>query len=268
MIIDPKLNIAYIRHMGSIRVEGFISLVMELVCHPLYAPGINVLYDYRFANFDAVTTTDMETFSGYLQRQRKDIYNQVAIVVGRGQDLSISYLWQSVSIHLAHKRKVFQSMSKGESWLFSNSTPGIKSIYLQTDAHLESIKNKRNHHVIDKTGQILKSSVKSPLDEMPLQGRNISEILHVSYAYPLACMLRKVLKTKKKAWITLRVGTHDFAERIMTLDNDRAYLEEYDISGMGAYEIERLKWEVDENQRPHRTWSTDVASFMPLPTGP
>lgn len=51
----------------------------------------------------------------------------------------------------------------------------------------------------------------------------------------------------------------------MALDSDTAHLEEYDISDMGPYEIERLKWEIDENPFTHLPWSHDEAILDSTP---
>jgi hypothetical protein len=248
IIFNTDLRLAYVKHKGPIQADGFIQLVMDIVSHPHYVPNINVLYDYRLADFSRIRREDMDKFYNYLTHQRKNMYNQISIVVDNDDDFITSSIWQSYSSGLPHKRKVFKSIFQGESWLFENALPQIKNRYQAMNSHLEKIKNNRDHHVVDQDGTILDSTVTAPLDNIPLQGRKIPDILHDAYAYPFMCLLRRVIKTRKKAWMNLRVGHQDYAECITPIDRNKAHVTEFVISGMGEYEVERLKWYHDEHK--------------------
>ena len=247
IIITPHLNLAYIYHKGPIQAEGFIQLVMDLAFHPLYIAGINILYDYRNADFSSVQQKDLDRFYAYLQIQRKNLYNRVAIVVAKDDDDIADALLQINCRSLPHKRKIFTSISRGESWLFETAPPQVKKRYRQMDSHWEMVKSRCAHHVMDQNGTIIKSTVTDPVDGIPLPGRNISDILHRSYAYPFQCLLRRVLKTQKRSWINLRVRNDDYASRIIAIGSRRAHVSEFLISGMGTYEVERLKWLAPKN---------------------
>ncbi len=242
IIITPHLNLAYIKHKGPIQADGFIQLVMDLASHSLYVPGINVLYDYRHTDFSEIQQKDMKRFHEYLLIQRKNLYNRIAIVVNNDDDFVTSSLWQIHASTLPHNRKMFKSIVQGESWLFETAPTQIKDQYHQMNHHGEIVKNRCVRHVIDQEGTIVTSTVTNPIDGIALPGRNISDIFHKSYAYPFQCLLRRVIKTRKHSWINLRLFNHDYADYIVPMNSHSAHVSEFLISGMGDYEVERLKW--------------------------
>ena len=265
IIIDPNLNIAYIRHKGSIQIDGFINLGIKLALHPQYVPGINVLYDLRFTDFSRFTSADMKEVPVYLQLQGKNIHNRVAVVVEGKNDFYAGSIWQSIFKHLPSECKVFQSIANAEAWLFTDSVPELVKRYNRIQTNLKKVRKNRHHHVLNQTGTVLYTTVSEPLDGIPLAGRTIEAFLPTPYVYPFSCQLRRVLKTGKRGWTDLQLFNHEFTICLFFMDSCRVHGVEYDTTDMGAYAVERLKWEIDAAPPP--VLPPDL-SALPCPPAP
>ncbi|WP_212637541.1 hypothetical protein [Desulfocicer vacuolatum] len=228
------------KHKGPVKPDGFIQPFMDIATHPQYLPNMNILFDYRLADISNLLLKEITAFHNYLMDQHQRWYNRISIVVDNGvfQDKICPLPFKEFS----QKEKIFQSIFQGEAWLFKNTQPQIKASYQSMNQHMEKIRNLHDHHVMYKDGTILSSTVKMPLDNIPLRGRKISEFLHDAYAYPFMCLLRRVTKAQKKAWINFRIHHQDYAHCIIPIDSTKAHVTEFNISGMGEYEVERLKW--------------------------
>ena len=249
IIIDPHLNLAYVKHAGPLHAEEFVDMVVNIASHPYYLPGIRVLIDYQDADFSDIRPRDIKKICEYLMLQRENFYHRAAIVLNPADGFIIKRLWQTNASPLAHEQRAFYSMFQGESWLFNDAGETAKEKYQKVKQHSEKIKKECFHHLISREGTILNSTVTASLDGCRLPGRNMADILHSTFLYPFMCMLKMVLKTQKQAWINVRIKQHDYANHIRPADQHRAMITAYAISDMGDYEVERLKWHGKTTQK-------------------
>jgi len=239
-IIDPHLQFAYIKHEGPALAERFFQLIMDIASHPRYVPNINLLYDCRLADFSSIPREDLNRIQEYLLSHNDKLYNRISIIMD-DDDYFTSSPWKNHP-WAPHQQRVFNSIVQGESWLFKKALAQIKNKYQTMNIHLKKILKKQDCHMVDQEGIILNSTVTEGQDGMPLQGRKVSDILHDAYVYPFTCLIRKTIKTQKKTWMNIRVRNCDYAHCITPIDLTRVHIAEFNISGMGTYGVERLKW--------------------------
>ncbi|MBU4262466.1 MAG: hypothetical protein KKC76_11445 [Proteobacteria bacterium] len=104
---------------GDGDVEGIIAFLKDIISHPQWKPGNNILLDHRALKIDAITVSGIEDVSEYFKSIADKLGNgKVALVMNRDIDFGIARSWEiitgdDVDINVF----VFRELEKAINWL-------------------------------------------------------------------------------------------------------------------------------------------------------
>lgn len=121
MYIDPDVSCVFFRHYGPISVDDFVKSFSDILEHPDYRPGMNILRDNRDQQFPADLSFDaIAKSSKRVKDADRGIGNcKWAAVVGDAQSYAKvhQYIASGRLSENPIERRVFRDMDKARDWI-------------------------------------------------------------------------------------------------------------------------------------------------------
>ena len=121
MYIYPEVNCVFFRHYGTFSVDDFVKSFSDILDHPDYRIGMNILRDNREQKFPADLSFDaIAASSKRVKDQDKGLGNcKWVSVVGDAQSYAKvhQYITSGRLSENPIERRVFRDMDKAREWL-------------------------------------------------------------------------------------------------------------------------------------------------------
>ncbi len=104
---------------GDGDAEGIISVLKDIISHPLWKPGNNILLDHRALKIDAITVSENKDISTYFKSISNELGNgKIALVMKRDIDFGIARAWENMTTYdVDIKIYVFHEFERAINWL-------------------------------------------------------------------------------------------------------------------------------------------------------
>ncbi len=122
---DKNEPFVTIRTSGELNIEGHQLFLRDLIAHPKWRAGTNVLVDHRAASLSSVTMHDIEMIS-LLVKQLKDNLGsggRCAIVVS--EEFTKIAMWKVMTApEVGFEIEFFDSIEDARKWLYEKPLTG------------------------------------------------------------------------------------------------------------------------------------------------
>jgi hypothetical protein len=104
---------------GEGTADGINAFLTDIISHPKWTPGMDILLDHRKLNIDNLKIKNIDKVSDYFVKISKQLGDgRIALVMNRDVDFGIARAWELVTesntdMHI----HVFRSLEKAEAWL-------------------------------------------------------------------------------------------------------------------------------------------------------
>ena len=115
----PHKGLFIITTQGIGTVEGINAFLTEIISHPKWHPGDNILVDHRALDLSGIQSSGIEAVSVYFISIAHKMGNgRLAIVLARDIDFGIARAWELITEHDVEMAiHVFRNMAEAEKWL-------------------------------------------------------------------------------------------------------------------------------------------------------
>jgi hypothetical protein len=117
--INEKRNIRFHKIDGLINIGELKDMLASFYKSPDYDPDMNVLWDLREADFSSITSEDVASFAGMIEKywgQGKK--SKAALIVSRDLDFGLSRMYELLLTASSPNRViVFRNYDDAEEWL-------------------------------------------------------------------------------------------------------------------------------------------------------
>lgn len=109
----------FIQTEGDGDVEGIIAFLKDIISHPQWKPGNNILLDHRALSINAISVSGINEVSAYFKSIADKLGNgKIALVMSREVDFGIARAWENITTDdVDIKIYVFRELEKAISWL-------------------------------------------------------------------------------------------------------------------------------------------------------
>lgn len=114
--IDLEERIAWIDLGSAAAVTEIREKLSQLLAHPDYDAGLDVIYDCRRADFSAISATDLQSLAGFLAANRYRP-KRSAMVVSRDVDYGVARMWAVYAQARPTERAVFRQVDEAHDWI-------------------------------------------------------------------------------------------------------------------------------------------------------
>ncbi len=123
---DPQLPYVLIKASGAITPASFQAQFRELIEHPQWRSGTNILSDYSDAEVQEVTSEDVRNMAvGYAALAPKLGPGRSAIFASESLKYGLARMWVSwTEMKVEREVQVFTSMDKAIEWLTADPEGG------------------------------------------------------------------------------------------------------------------------------------------------
>ncbi len=117
--IDPRGTAFTITTDGQGNVDGIIAFLDDIVAHPRWRPGLNILLDHRRLDIAPITVEGIDRVSGYFQTLSHKLGDgKISLVMNRDIDFGIARAWELVTREYVDMEiGVFRSIEEARRWL-------------------------------------------------------------------------------------------------------------------------------------------------------
>lgn len=122
---DPDLPYVCLKSTGVITPSEFTNVFRDLVAHPQWKKGMNVLSDYMEADGRKLTAEEVRGMSeGYAAMADAMGSGRSALVVSESLQYGLARMWISwTEMKVQREVRVFTSMDEARAWLTSEKEP-------------------------------------------------------------------------------------------------------------------------------------------------
>ena len=117
--INEEENLRIHRVEGPIDVDRLTEMLSALYQSPGYDPNMNALWDLRAADFTAVTSEQISSVTGLVEKfWGKEGEGKAALIVTRDLDFGLSRMYEMLLSGASPDRvMVFRDYDEAEKWL-------------------------------------------------------------------------------------------------------------------------------------------------------
>lgn len=120
--IDRKANLRTQKVIGTVTVPGVVARLKEIYSSPAFEPEMNVLWDFRDARFESVSSAEVDELTRFVAgRWATAGKSRAALVVSGDFEFGLSRMYQ---IFLESKTSnhvmVFRDIQKAVAWVTSS----------------------------------------------------------------------------------------------------------------------------------------------------
>jgi hypothetical protein len=104
---------------GDGDVEGIISFLKDIISHPEWKPGFNILLDHQALEIDTIKSDGISKISSYFKSISSKLGSgKIALVMKRDIDFGITRIWEMITEpDVDIKIRVFRGLEKAKAWL-------------------------------------------------------------------------------------------------------------------------------------------------------
>lgn len=108
-----------IKTEGDGTVEGIVAFLKDIISHPEWKPGHNILLDHRDLRIDKITVADIEEVSKYFISIGNELgTGKIALIMKRDIDFGIARAWElATELDVDIKIRVFRKIEDANNWL-------------------------------------------------------------------------------------------------------------------------------------------------------
>ena len=108
-----------IKTYGDGSPEGIIAFLEDLISHPEWQKGANVLLDHRELSIDSITVEGIERVAGFFVSIADQLGDgKLALVMNRDIDFGIARAWELVTAtEVDMQIRVFKRIDDAKCWL-------------------------------------------------------------------------------------------------------------------------------------------------------
>ena len=119
VVIDKAAGIAVFKLSGPLSAESFRSALDELVAHPDFTPGMNILAVFQPGSFARLSLADICSISEYETSKVEQLGAgyKLALVVSSAVDFGMSHMYQTWSEHYPRECRIFRSLDEARAWV-------------------------------------------------------------------------------------------------------------------------------------------------------
>ena len=117
---DKTETFVTIRTSGELTFEGHRLFLDELIAHPEWKPGTDVLVDHRAASLAAITLDDIKSISLLVKLSNEYIGSggRCAIILSDNAEFTKVAMWKVITAQaVGFKIEYFDSFEDGKKWL-------------------------------------------------------------------------------------------------------------------------------------------------------
>ena len=116
---NEELNLRIHKVEGPIDVDQLKEMLSALYKSPEYDPNMNALWDLRAADFTSVTTEQVASMTGMVEKYwAKEGQSKASLIVSRDLDFGLSRMYEMLlSGSSPDKVMVFRDYDEAEKWL-------------------------------------------------------------------------------------------------------------------------------------------------------
>ncbi len=106
---------------GEADMAVFNKLDVELIEHPKWKPGTNMLFDFRKLDMSKTHTRDLSTSTEFVATLSEKFGNgRLACVVAKTVDYGLARAWELMTAdEVSFQTKTFRSLEEAQEWLDS-----------------------------------------------------------------------------------------------------------------------------------------------------
>ena len=116
---NQDCNYILIRTYGLTTLEGVLAFIRDLIDHPQFKPGRNIVQDHREVQASALSSDDIRSIASFTQQHREELGNgKCALVMRATADFGMARMWESYADgHISLITRTFLSFSDAEQWI-------------------------------------------------------------------------------------------------------------------------------------------------------
>ena len=103
---------------GELTFDDFVRSFQEIVTHPEFRPGMDVLWDFHGASMARMDQAMLRRIASHL-REREHLRRgaRVAVVVTGDADYGIIRMYEAIADTPAETFRIFRTLAEAERWL-------------------------------------------------------------------------------------------------------------------------------------------------------
>jgi hypothetical protein len=108
-----------VKTQGEGDVTGIVAFLKDIISHPEWEPGRNILLDHRALKIDKISVSEIEDISTFFKSIANKLGSgKIALVMTRVIDFGIARAWEMVTDpEVGISIYVFRQMDKALDWL-------------------------------------------------------------------------------------------------------------------------------------------------------
>ena len=117
--VAPDKSFATVTITGKFDLDAFKDFYKQMVAHPDFSPGMNVIWDTRQADIFKISQEEMRTVSGHIAQLTKDRgAGRGALVVSDDISFGVSRMGEMMTEKFVTVTvRVFRDIENAEKWI-------------------------------------------------------------------------------------------------------------------------------------------------------
>jgi hypothetical protein len=116
---DLSSSLFVVTTEGEGSEKGVIAFLKDIIAHPEWRPGLNILLDHRRLTIDKIKEPGVKAVSMFFISISKQLgWGKLALVMNRDVDFGITRAWEIITADSVDMRiRVFRSYEEGRNWV-------------------------------------------------------------------------------------------------------------------------------------------------------
>lgn len=120
--VDEATGLFVVTTEGDATVEGIIAFLDDIIAHPLWKPGMDILLDHRALSVLNINPRGVEKVSDYFAGISEALGNgKIALVMNKDVDFGITRAWEILTSDRTSMRiNVLRSLDAAREWVIDD----------------------------------------------------------------------------------------------------------------------------------------------------